>query len=192
MRKAPLIISLVDCMIWMYLGETTWTFMMEFSVGRARHDTVESGIDTINVKRIYKSSRYLMLRPRARHVTMVNVTTPVSDRIMRRACSVASRRRRASRKTGIMHVIFVFASNTKVVAIRFREALSCSSFDGMYLGFILRPDWASRTQSTRPLHLRQRKSGDNRIPIATLACWKAAIFSELRMFPMHATMSPSS
>ena len=37
----------------------------------------------------------------------------------------------ASRKTGNTHVMFVFASNMKVHAKRFKDALSSSNFEGL-------------------------------------------------------------
>lgn len=72
-----------------------------------------------------------MLSPRIKHDIMVTATTEVSEISMSSACSDASLKRLASLKTGNIHVMFVLASNTKVVARRLRAPLNYSNFEGM-------------------------------------------------------------
>ena len=50
--NAPLIISSVDCIICRYFGETTCTFMIELSVGLAKHDIAERGMLTTRMNNV--------------------------------------------------------------------------------------------------------------------------------------------
>jgi len=59
--------------------------------------------------------------------------TAYSEYTIRRAVSIDSLNRRASLNAGKKHMMFVFALNTKVHDSSFKEALSCSSFEGLYL-----------------------------------------------------------
>jgi len=116
---------------------------------------------------VCKSSMYGTVRPGSKHKMVVKLTTLVRPSNIMIACSVASLRRRASRKTGKKHVMFVWASKTNVAATLLRAALSYSSFDGEYLLALWSP---VRMQLTRPLQRWQRNKGERRIPIATLLC----------------------
>ena len=131
-----------------------------------------------------------MLVPSTRHRIDVMHMIEANESSIVKACSEASLKRLASLKTGKKQVMFVLASNTKEAASLFKAALSCSSFDGVY--FMLSFLSCLRIILTRPLQRWHLKRGERRMPMATLDYWKAAMFSELRMLPMQATISPSS
>ena len=131
-----------------------------------------------------------MLAPKTKHRIDVMHMIEANDKSIVRACSEASRKRLASLKTGKKQVMFVLASKTKEAANLFKAALNCSSFEGVY--FLLSFLSCLRIILTRPLQRWHRKRGERRMPMATLDYWKAAMFSEFKMLPMQATMSPSS
>ena len=63
LMNAPLIITFVDYMICRYLGDTTCVFIISLSVGRARHEIADIGIQMNKMIRIWLSSKYGIVSP---------------------------------------------------------------------------------------------------------------------------------